>query len=59
MSSTIVLQYFNDFAEDGLIVIKFDLPRTVKDNVIILPYKLLKFVFKPGLVLKEILHTKE
>lgn len=55
--TTIILKYPRDFPEDIAIIVKLYLPGTIKDDIIILPNKLVEFRLEPILILQEVLHT--
>ena len=43
--------------EDVPVIVELDLPGTIKDDIVILPDKLVEFGLEPILVLQEVLHA--
>jgi hypothetical protein len=59
LTITIVLKYFDNFSEDVSIIVKFNLPGTIKNDIIILSNKFIEFRLQPILVLQQIFHAVE
>ena len=55
---TIILQISRDLPKKITVIIKFDLSRTIKNNIVVFTYKLIQFFLKPCLILQEIFHTE-